>query len=154
MTTELQALLNVMITSKQLIEKLIENAMPHVDNQQKEKKCRDSSGVYLLICQSNGKAYCGKGNFYNREANHYCYLRKGSHKIKALQEDFNKYGEDDFLFLPVYFAGEESDTSALVEKVLTNVLRLRDPKNGYNRNNQMEGFTDCKVNFKIITVKS
>lgn len=54
--------------------------------------------IYALQCQTNGKAYIGstKGKIAKRLREHRCLLRAGVHKTKALQEDWQQYGEARF----------------------------------------------------------
>lgn len=102
---------------------------------------RDDYGVYMIICRETRKLYCGKGIIYNRIHNHFSNLRNGNHKGE-IQDDFNRYGEDSFEYKIVYIATHKNDPFVeYTEKVLTNVLRLTDPKYGYNNNNYLKGFS-------------
>lgn len=55
--------------------------------------------IYLLKCISNGKCYVGrttKPRF--RKKLHINNLKANRHINKLMQEDFNKYGENHFVF--------------------------------------------------------
>ncbi len=65
---------------------------------------RITSTVYLIKCLANGRKYygsCALSYFPRRRGNHWSQLRRGVHKNKALQADYNKYGKDQFEFLIV-----------------------------------------------------
>ncbi len=56
-------------------------------------------GVYCIRCKVNNKAYIGSSvNIKSRWYNHKSMLRAGKHENKLLQEDYNKYGADNFLY--------------------------------------------------------
>lgn len=56
-------------------------------------------GVYVLINRLTNKRYIGStSNLYRRTIKHRSSLRKGVHYNIQLQEDWNKYGEDNFKF--------------------------------------------------------
>lgn len=55
------------------------------------------SGVYIIYCHANGKAYIGSSNKVNRRlANHRHHLRGGTHGNQHLQNAWNLYGESEF----------------------------------------------------------
>lgn len=57
-----------------------------------------SSGVYLIYCLANSKAYVGSSKkVSSRLASHRYYLRHGNHGNHHLQNAWNKYGEGNFL---------------------------------------------------------
>jgi uncharacterized protein (UPF0305 family) len=56
-------------------------------------------GIYMIKCLSNGKCYIGKANdVLSRERQHFSKLRTGNHPVLRMQEDYNKYGCDNFKF--------------------------------------------------------
>ena len=58
-----------------------------------------ASGIYKITNTTNGKVYVGSAvNFNNRWKEHVRELRKGKHHSSALQNAWNKYGEDNFEF--------------------------------------------------------
>lgn len=63
----------------------------------RKKKCNE--GIYKITCKENGKIYIGRSvDIDKRIKSHKCLLRTGKHINKKLQTDFNKYGEDAFIF--------------------------------------------------------
>jgi hypothetical protein len=54
--------------------------------------------IYALICRVNGKGYVGstKGKTAKRFREHRCLLNQGAHKTRALQEDWQIYGPEQF----------------------------------------------------------
>lgn len=58
-----------------------------------------SSGIYTIYCKRNDKYYVGQSlNVKNRLEQHLRELRTNTHGNKMLQDDFNLYGEDYFVF--------------------------------------------------------
>jgi len=56
-------------------------------------------GVYQVINKQTGCRYIGESEIPNkRKANHWSYLRGGNHRNKPLQQAYNKFGEDAFVF--------------------------------------------------------
>ncbi len=57
------------------------------------------AGVFQIKNKANGKMLLGSSlNLDGALNGHRFTLRIGSHRNKALQEDWNQYGEDSFLF--------------------------------------------------------
>lgn len=65
-----------------------------------EEKYKNNIGVYKIVNLLNGRVYVGqtKEKFQRRFCFHRWKLRKGSHDNKYLQNAWNKYGEDNFVF--------------------------------------------------------
>lgn len=58
------------------------------------------SGIYMILNTKNMKSYIGSSiNLRKRKAEHFCQLRKGKHYNKHLQNAFNKYKEENFVFI-------------------------------------------------------
>lgn len=88
-------------------------------------------GIYTITCLINKKIYVGHTeNSGNRAAKHLNSLKINKHSIKDLQEDFNKYGEDLFLFEMIEECPKELLFSQ--EHYWCNLLNTHDPKYGYN----------------------
>lgn len=57
------------------------------------------SGVYQILCTTNGKVYVGSGvNLQVRWSNHQSELNRGRHCNQILQRAWNKHGADAFVF--------------------------------------------------------
>ena len=60
----------------------------------------NNSGIYLIINLQNNKFYVGSAvNARKRKNKHLQQLRKGNHDNSYLQNSYNKYGENNFLFI-------------------------------------------------------
>lgn len=60
----------------------------------------DKPGVYLIINTKNNKYYVGSSvNISKRWINHQRCLKLGIHKNPILQNSYNKYGSDSFVFI-------------------------------------------------------
>lgn len=65
------------------------------------------SGIYKITCKGNGKIYIGSAvNFCMRWSCHYDNLKKNKHENDYMQNAWNKYGKDSFLFEIVEFVDE------------------------------------------------
>jgi len=70
-------------------------------------------GIYKIINVINNKFYIGSAvNFSRRKARHFSELRHNKHNNSKLQNAWNKYGEQAFVFTPVE---EVSDKKLLLE---------------------------------------
>ena len=69
-------------------------------------------GVYLIKCIVNNNLYIGSTNqsFRARFSNHCKFLKNNNHGNKKIQEDFNKFGCENFEFeiLNICFSKQES----------------------------------------------
>ena len=72
---------------------------------------RDKKGIYKITCIKNGKVYIGRSiNIPSRLYAHKRSLIMNRHINKKLQEDFNKYGEESFIFEVERYTGVPLDT--------------------------------------------
>lgn len=66
------------------------------------------SGIYKIECTMNGRKYIGSSkDVLYRLRKHKERLRIGKHVNKALQNGFSTYGEECFLFEPMFFCKTE-----------------------------------------------
>jgi hypothetical protein len=57
------------------------------------------AGVYRILNRANGKIYVGKGlNVQGILNSQEAQLKFGSHRVAALQQDWNQYGSEQFVF--------------------------------------------------------
>lgn len=58
-----------------------------------------TSGIYRIVCATNGKVYIGStANLRKRSNDHFAAFRRNAHPNQKLQRAFNKYGEAPFTF--------------------------------------------------------
>ena len=88
---------------------------------------------YIIFNLSAQKQYVGRTrNLDQRYAAHVSQLRAGKHENPELQSDWDRDGEEAFMWVDVILrAGEMS--ADLVEDLLIDTLDTMDPKRGYNR---------------------
>ncbi len=65
----------------------------------KYKETLPPMGIYQIKNLINGKIYVSSGKNLNGKSNSWKFqLNSGTHFNRELQSDFNKYGEDNFVF--------------------------------------------------------
>lgn len=68
----------------------------------------NNSGIYKIQNICNGKFYIGSTkNLQHRKTNHFAELRRNNHGNKILQNSFNKYKEESFVFEVLEFCEPE-----------------------------------------------
>lgn len=98
--------------------------------------------IYAIHCKINNKIYIGQTvNYKNRIQYHKNVLRKNKHTNPYLQEDYNKYGEDNFIFYKL----EDNifDNLNLVKE--TYYMNLYGGTNSYNIYNVKGNFNDDNI---------
>ena len=89
------------------------------------------TGVYAIKNQVTGKMYIGSSRCISyRFKSHLSALRSGRHVNKDMQDDFNLYGEENFIFIPLFETSERHKTD--LEYFLMEILRTHDINTGYN----------------------
>lgn len=89
-------------------------------------------GLYIITCRPLNKSYIGESKALKGRLNkHKSCLRRGCHECKALQEDFNKYGFENFTFQRLYF-GAFSDTKEQRLFLEKTILQTLPPEKRYN----------------------
>lgn len=90
-------------------------------------------GVYMIKNMSNNKIYIGiSWDVYGRIKRHQSLLRNNKHKNKILQEEYNAYGYNSFIFEIVEICSA-MDLSKL-EHYYINLYNTEDIDHGYNCN--------------------
>lgn len=87
--------------------------------------------IYEILNLINQKEYIGQTtNFSRRKQTHINNLRKNKHINKKLQNAWNKYGEENFKFIPHYF---EVDTKQEVDDLEKEWIKNKNSyEDGYN----------------------
>jgi group I intron endonuclease len=77
------------------------------------KNLLNKSGIYCILNITNQKRYIGSSkSLSERLINHKCQLRKNKHNNKILQNSWNKYKENNFIYIILEFCEIEN----LIEK--------------------------------------
>ena len=81
-----------------------------VEKKEQEKRISTNSGIYQIQSIIHPeREYIGSAvNVRKRRHHHWYSLRKNIHENQRLQNHFNKYGEDDFLFSVLLECSKES----------------------------------------------
>ena len=93
-----------------------------------------AAAVYLIINTINGKEYVGQSTMYSRRwSEHKRLLRNNTHKNRSLQQDYNEYGKDAFVFEVLEEYPADTSSKLLLEREREAMIRLiRDDKELYN----------------------
>lgn len=90
-----------------------------------------NSGVYRILNKTNNKVYIGSSvNLKKREYKHFWMLKKNTHDNQFLQNSFNRYGLENFVFEVL----ENCDSNLLINRenyYITN-YKSNDNNFGYN----------------------
>ena len=92
---------------------------------------RDCFGIYKIQNKINGKQYIGQTSksFKKRYWSHLWNLRNNSHHNIKLQKQFNKYGEENFVFQVVEAVKDKSTLNELEKKYIKDFDQIQ---KGYN----------------------
>lgn len=89
-------------------------------------------GIYMILNKVNNKCYVGSSKFIKgRKEQHIRELRKNKHGNSHLQNAWNKYGEDSFIFIKLEDV-EETDNLCEREVYWITQKKTLNPEFGYN----------------------
>ena len=89
--------------------------------------------IYIIFNLAAQKAYVGRTrNLDSRYSDHVRQLRKGRHENPDLQRDWDRDGEENFIWVDVLLRAGEIEPNIL-EDLLIDTLRTLEPTLGYNR---------------------
>lgn len=95
----------------------------------------DKCGIYMILCKENGKCYVGSTfNLRKRIEDHIKDMSKGIHNIKELNDDFIKYGIENFQMIEL-FNCDDCDEEFLKMLEGYYIKKYDCIKSGYNSNN-------------------
>lgn len=88
-------------------------------------------GIYGIYNTINNKIYVGKTlmNYGDRRDSHFSLLRNGKHTLKAMQEDWNMFGETNFKFVILHELQYGEDINELE---IYYIKKYKDQKLAYN----------------------
>jgi group I intron endonuclease len=90
-------------------------------------------GIYCISNKVNGKVYIGSSvRMEKRKSNHKSALRRNIHKSKHLQNAWNKYGEDAFVFSCLEQVDASYEELLEIEKQWIQKLQATNREYGYN----------------------
>lgn len=89
-------------------------------------------GIYMILNVRTGQYYIGSAqNLKRRFKEHLTKLNVGNHFNSRLQNAWNKYGVNEFKFLPVFFV-EQKEHLIAVEQVFIDAYKAANREFGYN----------------------
>ncbi len=95
------------------------------------KRTKWISGIYQIINKVNGKRYIGSAvNIKTRWSQHISDLRKKKHHSRQLQNSWNKYGENNFVFSVLLYCSKKS--LIYNEQIMLDKYQSANPSFGYN----------------------
>jgi len=92
------------------------------------------AATYSITNTINGKIYIGQSTQYPRRwKTHKRLLRKNTHENRSLQQDYNEYGKDAFVFEVLEEYPADTSSELLLERERETIMRLiREHKPLYN----------------------
>lgn len=95
--------------------------------------------IYSITNLKNNKRYIGiTSNAYNRKRVHFWALKNNRHCNEKLQNSYNKYGEDNFIF-EIIETIDSDDRMVALERENFYIKKYDSYKNGYNKSLGFDG---------------
>lgn len=90
--------------------------------------------VYKMVCKNNGLVYIGQTvvSLKRRSIQHISKLRYNNHPSKRIQDDFNLFGNDSFIFETLEETSDNTMLDAIEQKYIES-LKSYLPSIGYNK---------------------
>jgi group I intron endonuclease len=116
-----------------------------------------STGIYQIVCRTSGKRYIGSASgkryaFSARWSRHIKDLKLNKHHCQHLQNAWNLYGEDDFLFMIVdilpkelCIEREQMYLNTIPKNQLMNTSNTASGGNGGSNKGQKRSPEQCKM---------
>lgn len=100
----------------------------------KEGNIKKLPGIYKIICKENNKVYIGgSGNLRQRRKHHFVILKMNQHINTDLQEDYNRYGKENFDFEVIEYCNKED----IRTKEVTYILKFNSIDGNFGYNNSL-----------------
>ena len=97
-------------------------------------------GIYVITNKVNNKVYIGQTeNIELRFSQHLNMLRANRRTNKHMQNVYNKYGEENFVFDTIYIAEKHENLNHL-ERIFISLYKTNEQEIGYNKTNGGEGY--------------
>lgn len=112
------------------------------------------SGLYAITCLANQKHYIGESSNVTARLNaHKNKLKRNLHENLALQQDFNFYGEEKFLFQKLFFGAglqksQRQDLESCILLTLSPLFRYNVYTNWRKRESLLNPFFNKKHTFE------
>ena len=91
-----------------------------------------TSGIYMIKNKINGKIYIGQSlDMERRKKQHFYLLSSNNHPNSHLQNSYNKYGPNNFVFKNIKQNIPKSQLNSLEQRYIK-VFKSSNPKFGYN----------------------
>lgn len=104
-----------------------------------------TSGIYMIKNKINGKIYIGQSlDIERRKKQHFYSLSSNNHPNFHLQNSYNKYGPDNFVFKTIKRNIPKSQLNSLEQRYIK-VFKSSNPKFGYNLTNGGESNTPIQA---------
>ena len=111
-----------------------EDNKEYIDWYRKQTRENMAAAVYLIANTTNGKEYIGQSSKYlHRWSQHKSSLRNNRHPHRGLQQDYNEYGKDAFVFevIEEYPPGTSAELLHEREREIL-IRKIQDHKELYN----------------------
>lgn len=94
-----------------------------------------AGGIYAVINTTNLKFQIGRTlDFERRENAWWSVLRRGKSTNNHLQNSWNKYGENSFIFVPIVILNDDVKLQEIIEQRFLNYYSIPNPAISYNMN--------------------
>jgi len=120
---------------KEYDKKHYEKNKERINERKKECRTQQPAAVYKITNIKTGTTYIGQSTAYrNRWANHKWNLRHNRHGNKQLQEDWDKYGEEAFIYEVIEKLPCDISRDVLLKKESEQIKKyLNEGKRLYNK---------------------
>ena len=107
----------------------------------------NTKGIYAIRNKITGCAYIGQSvvSIENRWSSHIAVLKKGKHTNKFLQDDWDKYGIDNYEFI---ILEEVDDKSKIDEREIYWIAKYKEDGKAFNQRSGGKGFAGMHISYQ------